>query len=200
VDPTVFKGLHVAFHPGDTQVPDTPLLNVTLNGQIVDILNGTLDGGIDLAQRGWQEVEIPLTGAGNRLETIVFSGNLHGTYYLDDVRLVSLFQAPPFTAVVEAHTSTVPEDFALAQNFPNPFNPDTVIRFALPALEQVELAVYNVAGQKVAMLVQGVRPTGAYSVRWDGRDDQGQPLASGVYVYRLRAGNQKQTQKLLMLK
>jgi flagellar hook assembly protein FlgD len=72
--------------------------------------------------------------------------------------------------------------------------------FALPAVEEVELAVYNMAGQKVVTLVQGVRTAGAYAVRWDGLDGQGQALASGVYVYRLRAGSREQTQKLLLLK
>ena len=204
LDPVVYKELHFAFHPGDTEVPDQPLLYVAMDGQVVDVLEGALDGGIDPAKRAWQEVEIPLArfalGTDKLVDTIVFSGNLHGTCYLDDIRLVSTVQTPPSTAVVEEHSSTVPEVFELVQNFPNPFNPDTAIRFSLPAPEAVELAVYNVAGQRVATLVQGLRQAGVYTVQWDGRDDGGRRLASGVYLYRLRTDSREQTQKLLMLK
>ena len=105
------------------------------------------------------------------------------------------------TAVLASWESEgVPVDFALFGNYPNPFNSDTVIGFALPVAEEVELAVYNVAGQRVATLVQGLRPSGVYNVRWDGRSDDGQPLASGVYLYRLRTHSREQTQRLLLLR
>ncbi|MBI2502337.1 MAG: T9SS type A sorting domain-containing protein [Candidatus Latescibacteria bacterium] len=66
--------------------------------------------------------------------------------------------------------------------------------------EDVELAVYNLAGQRVVRLAEGVREAGSYTVRWDGRDEQGHELASGVYLYRLRAGERVQTRKLLSLR
>ena len=70
----------------------------------------------------------------------------------------------------------------------------------LPAPGQIELAIYNLAGQQVAQLVCDIRPAGRQAVRWDGRNDQGQALASGVYLYRLRAGDSVQVRKLLLLK
>ena len=105
----------------------------------------------------------------------------------------------PSTAVLETFEPHLPRQFALDQNYPNPFNSGTVIRFALPEARSVELAVFNLSGQKVATLAQGVREAGQYSVRWDGRDDRRRSLASGVYFYRLRAGDRVETRKLLLL-
>ena len=86
--------------------------------------------------------------------------------------------------------------FELDQNFPNPFNSGTVIRFALPSAQRVELAIFNAAGQKVAALLEGDRQPGTYSINWDGRDDGGYELASGMYFYRLTT--QVKTRKLLL--
>jgi hypothetical protein len=91
-------------------------------------------------------------------------------------------------------------DLALSGVWPNPFNSGTMIHFALPQTQEVELAIFNLAGQKVATLVEGVRQRGAHSVPWDGRDDQGQRLASGVYLYRLQAGPQVERHKLVLLR
>ncbi len=104
------------------------------------------------------------------------------------------------TAVMEAVDATQASAFSLDQNFPNPFNAGTVIRFALPRGDQVELAVYNLAGQEVVRLVDGQRPAGSYTINWDGRDDQERELASGLYLYRLQAGDQVETRKLLLLR
>ena len=89
----------------------------------------------------------------------------------------------------------------LDQNYPNPFNSGTVIRFALPQSDHIELSLYNLAGQKVATLVEGTRPAGSYTIRWDGRDARGRELASGVYLYLLQAGGTHvETRKLLLLR
>ena len=105
------------------------------------------------------------------------------------------------TAVLEEEDrGVVPTEFALSQNYPNPFNGRTAIRYFLPRDNRVELALYNLAGQKVATLVDGMRPAASHTVRWDGRDDAGAALASGVYLYRLQAGGREETRKLLLLK
>ena len=102
---------------------------------------------------------------------------------------------------MEEADAAVPQTFALGQNFPNPFNSGTVIRFALPVSGAVDLSVYNLAGQQVAMLVEGVRQTGSYSINWDGRDESGRALASGIYLYQLRTEvGQKEVRKLLLLR
>ena len=75
-----------------------------------------------------------------------------------------------------------------------------MIQFALPSRGQVTLTLYNLAGQQVARLVQGTREAGTYTVTWDGRDDHGRELASGVYLYRLQVGDQTQTRKLVLVR
>ncbi len=99
-----------------------------------------------------------------------------------------------------AQTTSVPETFTLDQNFPNPFNSGMVIRFSLPQADEVELKVYNLAGQKIATLAQGLRQAGSYAIHWDGRDEQGRALASGLYFYRLQSAAQIKTRKLLLLR
>ena len=106
---------------------------------------------------------------------------------------------PRATAVRESHIAVQPQHFRLEQNIPNPFNSQTTIGFALTERAIVELAVYNLSGQKVATLAHGQRVAGTYSLQWDGRDDAGRALASGVYLYRLRSGRQIETRKLLLL-
>ena len=103
------------------------------------------------------------------------------------------------TVVEENLEATLPQLFFLAQNYPNPFNGGTVIRFDLSAGSQVELAVYNLAGQKVAALADGFRHAGSYSLHWDGRDTAGHRLGNGVYVYRLRAGALEESRRLVLL-
>lgn len=79
----------------------------------------------------------------------------------------------------------LPETFALAQNSPNPFNPETAIHYQLPASGEVELAVYDLLGQKIKTLVSEIQPAGFYRVTWNGRDAAGRKVASGLYIYRL---------------
>jgi len=109
---------------------------------------------------------------------------------------------PSVTAVQEERSASLPLSFTLDQNYPNPFNSATVIRFALPTVADVDLAIFNLTGQQVATLASGERRAGTYTLRWDGRDDDGRALASGVYLYRLRtgAGQQVETRKLLLIK
>jgi hypothetical protein len=97
-------------------------------------------------------------------------------------------------------SSALPNQFALNQNFPNPFNPSTTFRFALPKACHAEMVVYNTLGQKVTTIVDGPMEAGHHLVVWDGRDGGGQQVASGVYFYRLTAGEFSQTKKMMLLK
>ncbi|MCI0596403.1 MAG: T9SS type A sorting domain-containing protein [candidate division Zixibacteria bacterium] len=93
-----------------------------------------------------------------------------------------------------------PLRFSLEQNFPNPFNPSTEIRFRLEKPSTVELSVHNVLGQKIRTLVSGNFPGGEHAATWNGRDEAGRPLSSGVYFYRLRSENRVLTRKMVLIK
>ncbi len=94
----------------------------------------------------------------------------------------------------------IPTSYALSQNFPNPFNPTTTISFALPEANNVVLTIYNALGQEVRTLKAGHLNAGNYSVTWDGLDNAGNTITSGIYIYRLTSGNHSFSKKMLMLK
>lgn len=93
----------------------------------------------------------------------------------------------------------IPTDFELSQNFPNPFNPETVIRYELKKNTEIELTIYNLLGQKIRVLVSKNQPAGSYQMTWNGTDELGRPVSSGVYLYELRAGDVRQSRKMLLL-
>ena len=97
---------------------------------------------------------------------------------------------------------STPREFALHQNFPNPFNPDTTIKYDLAESADVTLQIYNVLGQVVRTLVASeAQNAGRYQIRWNGMDDRGVPVSSGVYFYQISAaGKFSQVQKLMLLK
>lgn len=116
---------------------------------------------------------------------------------------LSTFYGPiPATvsSAVSRDMSTVPTEFALQQNYPNPFNPRTQIRYDLSAAGQVSLTIYDILGTQVRSLVNAYQPAGAYSVTWDGTNNSGQRLESGIFIYELRAGHHVLYQKMTMLK
>ena len=89
---------------------------------------------------------------------------------------------------------------ALHQNYPNPFNPSTEIRFDLPTARDVKLRIYNQLGQTVRTLVDHRMKAGAYSLKWNGDDEAGHTVASGVYFYNLDAGDFTQIRKMTLVK
>ena len=93
----------------------------------------------------------------------------------------------------------LPQMFALGHNYPNPFNPSTVIPYQLPVAGHVRLDVFNVLGQHVATLVDAQRQAGFHTAKWDATDAAGQAVAAGVYLYRLTAGGQQQIQRMVLI-
>jgi len=94
----------------------------------------------------------------------------------------------------------LPGEFALAQNYPNPFNPETRIKFSLPQGTQVSMAVYDILGRKVTTLVDEYYEAGNHDITWYGTDDAGRQVASGVYFYRIKAGDFEKSRKMLLVK
>lgn len=97
-------------------------------------------------------------------------------------------------------TMALPQRFELSQNYPNPFNPSTHIRFELPKAAAVTLTIYNSLGQEVRRLVDGLKPAGYHTVIWNGKDQNGRAVPSGVYHYRLQAGDFIATKKMVLAK
>mgnify|MGYP003960870443 CR=1 FL=1 len=96
--------------------------------------------------------------------------------------------------------ASLPEAFALHNNYPNPFNPVTNISFDIPEVAEVTLEIYNVMGQKVRTLAQGQHEPGRYKIQWNATNDYGQALSSGMYIYRIQAGDFVSVKKLVLMK
>jgi len=96
--------------------------------------------------------------------------------------------------------SAMPKSFILSQNYPNPFNAETVISFALPRSSHVKIEIFNILGQKVRDLVDEEVSAGYKQVVWDGTDNAGKPVASGVYLYQLKAGSFTEAKRMILLK
>jgi hypothetical protein len=149
--------------------------------QLGEKLVGT--GGVG---RSWQGSAVALSADAS---TIVVGGERDNNY----TGAAWVFVRKPVD--VETKTRGIPSSFELAQNYPNPFNPSTTIRYGLPHKSAVQLSVFNTLGQQVAQLVNGDMEAGYHEVQFDGRG-----LSSGVYVYRLQAGDFTQARRLLLLK
>jgi hypothetical protein len=98
----------------------------------------------------------------------------------------------------------LPRSWALSQNYPNPFNPSTTISFDIPEFagttQHVNLTVYDIRGRRVKILIDSVLEPGRHTIHWDGRDNRGQSISSGIYLYTLNAGGETYTRKMTMLK
>ena len=107
---------------------------------------------------------------------------------------------PDVLAIQDRRPRPMPRNYALRQNYPNPFNPATNIAYEVPTAGNVNLAVYNLLGQKVTTLFSGTRSIGRYTAIWNGTTDAGLKVASGIYFYRLEApGSVSLTRKMLLL-
>ncbi len=105
-----------------------------------------------------------------------------------------------FTDIDEPGVSALPNNFALEQNYPNPFNPTTIISFSLPHKADITVTVYNVLGEKIRTFDEGIKSAGRHSVTWDSRNASGKSVASGLYLYKVVAGEFTATRKMLLLK
>jgi hypothetical protein len=102
--------------------------------------------------------------------------------------------------VAQENDFSGPTSYRLFQNYPNPFNPRTTIAYQVPQASQVSLVIYNLLGQRVRTLVKTTQPSGCYQVDWDGRDEWGRSVASGIYFFRLAAGPYTSVRKMTLLK
>ncbi len=113
---------------------------------------------------------------------------------------VAAFLQESPTLVAAEPGEALPSGFSLAQNYPNPFNGRTTITYELPKPEGVELTLYDLLGQPVRRLVSEYQGAGSYRIAWDGADDEGNQVASGVYLYRLKAGSRQRARRLVLVR
>lgn len=112
--------------------------------------------------------------------------------------LLIVFDNPAVTAIEPGPTA--PEGIVLRPNYPNPFNPSTHVEFGMRNAEWVHLVVFDIQGQRVATLVDAALAAGHHTVTWNGRDDAGRAMPSGVYLYRLQAGSSVQARKMILMR
>lgn len=140
-------------------------------------------------------------GNGNTFSEIDYSftdsGLLPGVYYYR-LKQVDYDGTYEYSSIIKT-TLKNPDSFSLSQNYPNPFNPETTIEYALPTVSKVNLTIYTIFGQEVKTLISKEQGPGRYSVKWDGTNDGGMKVASGVYLYKINAGKFVSVKKLALL-
>lgn len=149
-------------------------------------------------RRDAQGTRIALAGG----RPLAGSGELLRLYGLEQTPSIEYARFNDGRIVGRANAQTnapQPQQFRLLPNTPNPFNPETLIRYELPKEGLVQLTVFNALGQKVRTLVRGVELAGAHAVRWDGRDERGVGVAGGMYFYRLEVGELRAVRKMVLL-
>ncbi len=210
-DPNV----HLFSDPEKGTVPGTPPVNPWLLGDTywhhIAATWSDVTGSIKLYLDGELITEAEYVSTAYPLNVMYLgqmaAGNRRFIGMLDDVQIFShALTDQEVTDIVFGQSAvhddiaTNPQEFVLNQNYPNPFNPTTTISYQLSNGGDVFLAIYNSAGQKVRTLVQGHQGAGSQSLTWDGRDDSGQQLGSGIYLCRLQVDNKVHTQKMMLMK
>jgi len=178
-------------------------------GQQVDILQGSIFGmssDLDIFLLNDPNPQALVAYGG---ESFTFTNVPPDTYYV----VIDGFHGaaePPGSFILQVQQNivvgiqdpinNVPAAYDLKQNYPNPFNPTTIISYDLPIKSEVELSIYNILGQKVITLVNTNQPPGSYNVIWDGRNEIGERVASGIYIYQIKMGNFIKTRKMILMK
>jgi len=112
--------------------------------------------------------------------------------------VISYHQSDCYEVKINSKKSSLPEKYALADNFPNPFNPETTIQFDIPENSNLRLEIYNLLGQRIITLLDSRKPAGRCTLIWDGKDRSGNDVASGIYFYKLVAGDFLQVKKMVL--
>jgi hypothetical protein len=184
-------------------VPDTTV-RVIVEGTLVDFRHGECDECVRIDQDNPDDPKYIANLHTNFKRREQYGIDIGTEYwlktFLDDIlahkaRIVLLPPGGPL-----AREPSIPERFSLSQNYPNPFNPTCEIAYTLPTGCHVTLTIYNILGQEVIALVDEYQNAGNQSVTWDGQDDQGREVTSGLYLYRLQAGDFMQVKKMVLMK
>jgi hypothetical protein len=161
------------------------------------LMNKTYDrtAYLDMAIVGVENAGLSSEG---QMAILRFTGNPHVQLTVRSARNSN--NVPIVARKKVGEGESVPTTFTLSQNYPNPFNPLTTIEYELPMPGNVTLEIFNVIGERVATLVNDVQEAGFYRVQWNGRDGNNIPVATGMYLYRVRSGEHVAVKKMLLLK
>lgn len=185
----------VRLHAGDNRI----LVKVThATGPEFGFSLTLVDNGLDTPRTSY----IPHKDKRSLGEPVAFTDEMKRKYFGGE-RLPGVYYhlaASPATAVAGEAAAAVPERAALRQNYPNPFNARTSIPFELSAAGRMRLVIYDILGERIRNLADRTQMAGSHRVTWDGRDDEGRPVASGLYVVQLRAGAATHARKIALLR
>lgn len=136
------------------------------------------------------------TGDDISMVTIDYEGNPRYSGSYD----VGAYESDTSTGILDPNQPNIVDDYQLYPNFPNPFNPSTTISFRLPETADIRLSIYNVIGQKIRTLANASLASGLHTFEWNGKNDFGQDVVSGIYIYQLEAGNISHTRKMHLIR
>jgi trimeric autotransporter adhesin len=153
------------------------------------------------AGAGWVKVcELKAAGLSNSPKYYSYSDkNLLPGKYSYRLKMIDADGTFKFSNIVNVDLS-IPAAFALSQNYPNPFNPSTKINYQIPQTGKVSIVVYNVNGTEIRNLFNGLQEPGNYNIAWDGRNNSGNPVASGFYMYSVKHNTSVLNKKMLLIK
>jgi hypothetical protein len=140
------------------------------------------------------DVTVPTGAKVLEVRTHVYA-RFTGTIYWDDISLSVIG-----TLIAVKGEKGIPTTYELGENYPNPFNPSTTIQFGVPEAGATSIVIYNVLGQRVRTLTSEYRVAGRYQVTWDGTDDVGHHVGSGMYLYRLQSNQNSIVKKMVLVK
>lgn len=169
----------------DGDPPPTYSLTVFPDGMTIDEVTGVITWTPTEGQDGDHDVTVRATT---------------GTDATPPNEQLFVVTVSPATGVAYVGGAGIPENFGLGQNYPNPFNPMTEMRFDIPTRSRVQISIYNILGHRVNTLIDQEIGAGTYIATWDGTTSNGQAAPSGVYFYRMTAGNFAQTKKAMLVK
>jgi len=178
------------------RVPGVGYIDSLLTGEVVYRFNSAYDTS------GSKGKAVAFRYLGSDYKVIFLDFPL---YFIQEAQACSLMHRAlsdlgAYPSAVAEEEGNVPLSFSMQQNFPNPFNSETVIEYTLPQESQIKITIYNLLGQKVKDLVEGKSPAGYQKVSWDGKNNRGELVSSGIYFYRMEAGEFTQIKKMVFLK
>ncbi len=173
--------------PGAAAVLTSVTCNQNANGDIA----GVTTGGLDLNYEFRAE-----RNSGPRVYTVLYTATDVAGNWSTGQATVTVPTVKPKD--VEGEELPVPTSVSLEQNYPNPFNPSTLISFGTPVEQHIELQIFNAMGMPVRTLISSQVGAGSYTVEWDGKDDNGRPVSTGVYLYMLRGGDVHLERKMIL--